>query len=126
MHTIHAVALAVSIMAAVPAYAGGLHSLFCFGEAEITVKVQAFQRENSSAELQILEGEDAAAWAQSYNTMRPASNFKIDKIWVISDPKVNANEFLVAFFSKNQTCTNTSMPVEMYNAIVEHAKTYRN
>ena len=126
MHTIHAVALAVSIMAAVPAYAAGSYGPFCLGEADATVKVQAFLRGHDGATLQILEGEAAAAWAQSYNTLRPASDYPIDKVWVIADPKANAAELRIALFSKSQTCMNVLMPVDIFKSIVEHAKTYRN
>lgn len=126
MHTIHAVALAVSIMAAVPAYAAGSYGPFCLGEADATVKVQTFLRGHDGATLQILDSEEAAAWAQSYNTLLPTSDYPIDKVWIIADPKANAAELRIAFFSANQTCMNVLMPVDIFKSIVEHARGLRN
>ena len=106
---------------AAPAHAASVGP-FCFGEAETTVKVQAFLKAHDGSKLAIMEGDEAVAWMEAFNSLPPLSDFVADKIWTVENFKEDSKAFRLAFFFKNETCFNMRMPIEEYIAISEHAR----
>ena len=123
MHAIHFAAILVLIsLNAQATQAPRAPSPFCYGEAETTVKVQAFLKAHAGSKLAIMEGDEAVAWMESFNTLPPLSNFVADKIWTVENLPDDTKHFRLAFFVDHETCFNMRMPVAEYVAISEHAK----
>ena len=98
------------LVVAAPAYAAS-DNPFCYGEAETTVKVQAFLKAHAGSKLSIMEGDAAVAWMESFNTLPPLSNFVADKIWTVENLPEDSRYFRLGFFLHNELCFNlTSSP----------------
>ena len=95
---------------------------FCFGEAETTVKVQAFLKAHAGSKLAIMEGDAAVAWMEAFNTLPPLSEFVADKIWTVENLSEDSKYFRLGFFLHNELCFNMRIPIAVYVAITEHAK----
>ena len=106
---------------AAPAHAASVGP-FCFGEAETTVKVQAFLKAHDGSKLAIMDDDEAVAWMEAFNTLPPLSNFVADKIWKVENFQEDDSHFRLGFFLQNELCFNMRMRIDEYDAITEHAK----
>ncbi len=93
---------------------------FCIGQSDATAQVRAMTKTNPDVHLEIIEGDDAAAWIASFNALPPISDYVADTLWVISSP--TWTDVVVGFFHDGTTCLSRQLPVAMFAAIQAHAR----
>ena len=96
-------------------------SPLCLTEADATAKTSAWLKLHEGAALKIVDGDNAASWLAAFNAMKPTSDYRADKIWVLFNP-ADEGTVTVALFDAGQTCHTAHMPAAMFVAIARAAK----
>ena len=87
-------------------------SPFCIERADATTQANQYLKSNPTSEMEIITGDAAAGWAKAYNDGAPASDWKIDEIWLIKNQW--PLDDTVAFFFQGRTCANYPIPAFIF------------
>ena len=95
---------------------------FCMGEVEATLNVQEFKNLHAGTNLELIEGDKAAAWIEAFNTAIPPTSYLADTIWVVANLKEVPDYLIVSFFYEHKTCYHAIMPVGAFIAVTAHSQ----